>query len=687
MKKKFFLSLALLASSSFADELVKTDSVVISAIGFEQISDNNLRNVIVINSKELSDKGYTSIEEALSRQAGINFVRSGTGGNPSTNIDMRGQGSSANFAVKVMVDGILLNTLDNNRLHAAGVTISPLDSVAIEDIERIEIIPGGGAVLYGNGTRGGAINIITKKNKDSQATVSLQGTAFESGNVSGKLNLGFSSKITDSLSFSTNILGFAGKGYRLGDESRGFYENSKLYFDIGDNQSLNLGFGYFKDDSKSTSGLNLEQFKENPKQRGDKTNAYIITRPELNAEYKAKISKDFDVSLNAFWQRQDVRLSGDDEGAYDAGDFKDLFTGANVKGRLNYMDSSYFVFGYNFERHNSKTFSSSVIQAGQMVLGRDVNSDDSKDAHSIFALDSHAFNELFSLSLGGRYEYAFYTQKSQSVNNQTGALSYKSDFNTHTNNLAAELTPTFRYSGTGKFYAKYERGYISPTPYQFRQSRNIGGVTVYSMNKDLKSESYDTYEMGLSDYLFGFNGVDLAVYYTLSKDELTSRSSSANPHTGGFGFYNLDKTQRYGVDLNLRQDFGRVSFYENFSFVDASIVGGDLDGKKIPLVSKYKASGGIDYEIYKDFTVFTVLTYASKMKEDSANLYDIGDYFLMDLGLSYSLGGFSLFAGAKNIFDRHYALSQSTSTSQGVTTTSILPADGRNYYLKFQYKF
>ena len=210
MKKKFFLSLALLASSSFADELVKTDSVVISAIGFEQSSDNNLRNVIVINSKELSDKGYTSIEEALSRQAGINFVRSGTGGNPSTNIDMRGQGSSANFAVKVMVDGILLNTLDNNRLHAAGVTISPLDSVAIEDIERIEIIPGGGAVLYGNGTRGGAINIITKKNKDSQATVSLQGTAFESGNVSGKLNLGFSITINDSLSFSTNILGFAG---------------------------------------------------------------------------------------------------------------------------------------------------------------------------------------------------------------------------------------------------------------------------------------------------------------------------------------------------------------------------------------------------------------------------------------------------------------------------------------------
>ena len=168
-------------------ENLKTDPLVFPE-GFEKLDGSVFANCTNLTGKVVLP---STIEEALSRQAGINFVRSGTGGNPSTNIDMRGQGSSANFAVKVMVDGILLNTLDNNRLHAAGVTISPLDSVAIEDIERIEIIPGGGAVLYGNGTRGGAINIITKKNKDSQATVSLQGTAFESGNVSGKLNLGF----------------------------------------------------------------------------------------------------------------------------------------------------------------------------------------------------------------------------------------------------------------------------------------------------------------------------------------------------------------------------------------------------------------------------------------------------------------------------------------------------------------
>lgn len=677
---KVAISLVLLSNLAFADDFVASgqtyelDKVVISATGFEQNADNNLRNVIIISGKELQDKGYTSIEEALSRQAGINFVRSGTGGNPSTNIDMRGQGSSANFAVKVMVDGISLNTLDNNRLHAAGVTISPLNSVDINDIERIEIIPGGGAVLYGNGTRGGVINIITKKHKNAQAVVAISGKAFENGNANSELNLGFTAKISQNTAFSTNINAFNGQGYRKGDKDAGFYSNSKLLFDIGDNQSLNLGFAYFIDDAKSTSALTKEQFDDKPHQKGGSINAYLITRPEFNAEYKANFGI-FDVSLGAFYQQQKVDLGEEDEGLYTTGNFKDTTTGANFKGKFNYLSNSYFLFGYTFERHNSKTHT--------LLMGGNVNSDDTKDAHSIFVLDSHAFNEIFSLSGGARYEYADYTQKGSSTGDFIPA--YTNEFDTSSNNFAVELTPNVRYSDTGKIYAKYERGYISPTPYQFRQKRG----SVYSMNKDLKSESYGTYEVGLNDYLFGFNSVDLAVYYTLSKDEITNRSSAENPHagTGNSGFYNLDKTQRFGVDLNLRQDFGGFGIYENFVFVNAKIKGGDLDGKKIPLVPMYKASGGIDYELFKNFTIFTTLTYASKTKEDAQNDYDIADYFIADLGLTWNLGGFSLFAGAKNLFDRHYALLQSHSTSAaGVTTTSILPADGRNYYLKFEYK-
>lgn len=147
MKKQRLLmcSALLLSNLALAQEAHKLENVVISATGFEQNADSNLRNVIVIDKDRLQNKGYTSLSDALSRVAGISFVDFGLG----KNIDLRGQGDKANVAVKVMVDGKPINVLDNSH----GVT--PLDYVNLENVERIEIIPGGGAVLYGNGTRGG----------------------------------------------------------------------------------------------------------------------------------------------------------------------------------------------------------------------------------------------------------------------------------------------------------------------------------------------------------------------------------------------------------------------------------------------------------------------------------------------------------------------------------------------------
>ncbi|TKX29330.1 TonB-dependent receptor [Campylobacter sp. MIT 12-5580] len=681
ISKTLAYSSILLAHLALAETALKTDNVVISATGFEQDADSNLRNVIVISGKDLEDKGYTSVEEALSRQAGVQFNRTGNFTNKSTNVDMRGQGNRANAAVKVMIDGVTLNVLDQEKLHAAGVTISPLDSVAIEDIERIEIIPGGGAVLYGNGTRGGAINIITKKNKTPQASISFKEQIFDSGNASSHLNLNFSNQISQNLAFSANISGFGGEGYRDGDKDNGFYAKTKLYVDIDDRQSLNFGFGYFKDSAKSTDSITKAQAEDNPKQRGSTNNSYNITRPEFNTEYKVSLSDIWDINAQAFWQKQQVDIAEGDTGFFSSGNFEDSVQGISLKSKIDYMQNSYFVFGYNFERHKSVTFSNSFSN---------VWADDRKDTHSIFALDSHQFNDFFALSGGARYEYAKYDQSSRSVTS-VGVQSYRSVFDTNSNNFALELTPSFAYSDTGRFYAKYERGYISPTPYQFRQSRRVNNVTQYSMNDNLKSETYDTYELGMSDYLFGFYGLDVALYYTQSKDEITSRSSGSNFHLSqnGFGFYNLDKTIRYGVDINARQDFDGFSFYENFSYVDARISGGDLDKKRIPFVSAYKVSVGADYEIISDLRVFADLIYASKAREDQNNQYWIKEHFVTDIGATYTYEKLSIFAGVKNLFDYKYYLSQSTSTNQttGVTTTSVLPADGRNYYVEFKYKF
>jgi tonB-dependent heme receptor len=110
---------------------------------------------------------------------------------------MRGDGATPTMAVKIMLNGVSINMVD------AAHGIIPLEMISIEDIEQVEVMPGGGAVLYGSGTRGGVVNIITKQRpRDFFANVSSKigsysyrdATATVGGNVSKDLFLKFSGK-------------------------------------------------------------------------------------------------------------------------------------------------------------------------------------------------------------------------------------------------------------------------------------------------------------------------------------------------------------------------------------------------------------------------------------------------------------------------------------------------------------
>lgn len=124
-----------------------------TAKGFESRLDELNRNVYIIDKDTIEQKGFKSTEEIFSYIPFITRNSIGLG----SNLDLRGQGSSANVNVQVLLNGINLNMLDSSH----GVT--PINTIAPSDIERIEVLPGGGAVMYGNGTRGGVINIITKR--------------------------------------------------------------------------------------------------------------------------------------------------------------------------------------------------------------------------------------------------------------------------------------------------------------------------------------------------------------------------------------------------------------------------------------------------------------------------------------------------------------------------------------------
>ncbi|HEC0842941.1 TonB-dependent receptor [Campylobacter jejuni] len=698
-KKAFKLSLfALLLITNLnaqeSNEAINLQKVVVSATGFEQDADSNLRNVISIEGKDLQNKGYVSLEQALERISGISFVNFGLG----RNIDMRGQGDKSNIAVKVMIDGRAINVLDNSH----GVT--PLDSINLDNVERIEIIPGGGSVLYGNGTRGGVINIITKKQKSDAFAINLKSSAYDHGRLGGNLGINGAKQINENLAFSFDIQSFNLDGYQEGYNEKGYFINTKTYIDINDNSDLTLGYNYFKSKNTSSGYLTKAQAQSNPTQKGKSDNITQINRPEISLDYHYYFDDIWEFNLEAFWQNQKINYLKDEISmkgttAYQNGSgFEDTLTGISLKNKLNYANNSYFIFGYEFANHDAKRTSiiHYDVNAGKFQMSHTMTTlmDMTKQSHSIFALNSHEFNDIFSISDGARYEYSLYDTNRNYTSNMImfGKPNIKTElFSTDdtSHNFAFEITPNFKYSDTGKLYIKYERGFVSPTPAQF-VNKDQKTQKYYSAN--LNPEIFDTFELGIDDFWWDFYGFNLTLFYTLSKDEI---SYLGNPHsTSGswWKYYNIDQTRRLGVELSLSQNFldDDLIFRESLTYLDAKISKGVNDGMRIPYVSKIKATAGLEYAWNKNFSNFADLTYFSRAKDGgtidentgkmSKNSW-IRDYFLTDIGMKYNYKKLQILAGIRNLFDKRYYTYQDSINDQ------YLVGNGRNYYVEFKYAF
>lgn len=142
-----------LSTSAFAAQDQGTtyalDPVVVSARGVESTLSQTPGGVGVVDKEEIALSPKASIADALSRIPGV----SKTGESPwGQDLNIRGmRGTSVVF----LIDGKRINTATD--INAQMGFINP------SDIERIEVIKGPISALYGTGSTGGVINIITKK--------------------------------------------------------------------------------------------------------------------------------------------------------------------------------------------------------------------------------------------------------------------------------------------------------------------------------------------------------------------------------------------------------------------------------------------------------------------------------------------------------------------------------------------
>ncbi len=149
----------------------------------------------VLTSDEIKSAGATSVMEALRLIPGL-IVREQTPGN--FDLHIRGfDNPDPNAPLFTTVNTVTL-VMVNNRLvynDVQGGTFWDMLQLGIDDIDRIEVVRGPAAALYGSNAATGVINIITKKpsyKTGAYASTYAQGGMYNTGVFSGAV--GYSSE-------------------------------------------------------------------------------------------------------------------------------------------------------------------------------------------------------------------------------------------------------------------------------------------------------------------------------------------------------------------------------------------------------------------------------------------------------------------------------------------------------------
>ena len=154
--------------------------IVITSSRYGQSTLEAPNSVTIVTGEELRASGVTSIPDYLRRVPGVDVMAN----SPSDyNIGLRGFNDRLSNKVLVLVDGRSVF------FDLVGATFWPLLTVTPADVERIEIVRGPGASLYGANAFSGVINIITRTpgQDNDEPTVAVWGGFPEQGGASLRL--------------------------------------------------------------------------------------------------------------------------------------------------------------------------------------------------------------------------------------------------------------------------------------------------------------------------------------------------------------------------------------------------------------------------------------------------------------------------------------------------------------------
>lgn len=648
-------ALGLAAGLAFSPAFAQDDAVVITAPRFPEEVSRLPASVTVITREDIERSAARTIPELLANEVGVT-MKDFYGNNASgTSIDLRGYGVTGDQNTLILLDGQRISNFDLSGVQWAAVPLA--------GVERIEILRGTGAVLYGDGASAGVINIVTRSPLQPGQAVEIFGRTASYKTIEGQL---YGSSGNEQFGINGSVYGYRSDGYR--QNNRNEQENATLNsrWAVGSG-ALDLRFGADQQHLRLPGAravqpsIGQDEYATDPRgaqtpldwsnRDGVRAGASLLQRVGgaevvLGVDYRGKEQK-------AYFDQSGFPSSRDDKL-----DLWSFTPRARVPFKIAGVENS-LVFGLDWRNWhwNSKRADtpanldrpSNVVAITQDTLG-------------FYAQDTLQLTRATLATLGWRSERADYS--GEDVADPTSPACA----------FGCSAAPSL--DATQRAYA-WEAGLrheltstVTPFVRASRSYRFVNADEIYESDATfapqfqlLRPQHALTYEFGTA-----WRWQRHAARATLFRSDVTDEIH-LNPFTTGIGNTNLPPSRRQGLELDgAWQALSTLRLSATYAYTDAKFREGtfagaagpdpSIAGKTVPLVPRHKGTLGAAWDILPKTRLSAGFTSVSKqvLDNDEPNTLDhrIPAYRTLDLKLAQSVGPARFAFVVNNVFDQKY---------------------------------
>jgi len=643
----FFFQLlysCLVAQTTSSDTLrsVEVAPVTVSAARFES-KDNRLPYAVSIANQYQIQKGQAqrSLQESLVMLPGV-FSMNADNFSQDLRISIRGFGARSAFGirgVRLLVDGIPESTPDGT---------ADVDNVDAGALQRIELLRGAAAGLYGNAS-GGVLNLTTE-DPTVQPFGEVQTVVGSFGFRRIQAKSGFSvGKLGTFISLSHN----QAEGYRPQSDMQQTTLNLKMRYLLTEKTKIQLLVNYGNSlYAHDPGGLTLAQTTTN-RQQARAANVQFDAG-ETVAQGRAGL-----VLEQRFSEKHTLKLTA-------------FATTRSFSNRLAFNNGGWVAFGrvygggsaiWHFKTQKYRAQIGTDINNQRDQRQRFNNIDGKKGAQTfdqterynstgIFGIQEYMPFKKWIVSASTRLDILRLRANDhfQSDGDQSGTRAY----NRFNPMMGVVFLPTSAISVYGNIASNFE----TPTLNELSANpSNLGGF-----NPDLKPQESVNVELGTKIRFNDKVSIDLAFFQIDLRNELVAYQLATAP--GRTFFRNAGKSRRQGIETALNLSFTKGLAltlhytYADFRYRQYELQGVRLDGHRQLAQPRSVVYGALQWAHTSGFYVIAQVQYQSSMY-----VHDLQQVKTDGYTLGSMRGGITLkrkkwqiepFAGANNIFHAAY---------------------------------